>query len=179
MPKQTLRGQAIRPTCDCDAAYCPSCTPSRLTGCIAVSIEPVAFASVLSIIRVPVAFEQPIQGRHSSAGRMMWDGRVSRSAPEDSARHKGRWRRADANHSLSTSPRSCSASRKRTEAGAPTAQPKGFACGATRLGARPNPSVVQCRSAVRLSDWNAVSYRARPPNPALQPTAARARSLVF
>lgn len=45
-------------------------------------------------------------------------------------------------------PNSRSASRRRSDAGAPTAQPTGFTCGATRHAARPNPKVVPCHTAV-------------------------------
>ena len=109
------------------------------------------------------AFGKPIQDRRASVARTSTDGRVSRSAPEWCCRPNHLWRRADAKRSLLASPERRSASRRRNDAGAPTAQPTGFACCATRHVARPDPSVVHCQRAVRLSDWNAVAHqRARP-----------------
>ena len=48
-----------------------------------------------------------------------------------------------------------------------------------RRAARPNPHVVPCRSACRLYSLACSIVPVRPPNPALQLTASRARSLAF
>jgi hypothetical protein len=114
----------------------------------------------------------------ASVVRTSRDGRVARRAPERCNQLECQWRRADAQRSLWASPERRSASRRRNDAGAHTAHPTGFACCATRHVARPHPSVVHCHTAVRLSDWNAVSsQRARPTRHCSRPLRARDRSV--
>ena len=169
-------------------------SPLCLARCISILQRPSRLARCLSVIILPSCHRVCEAVYRPSSCHRVWraeprasitpganeqGGRVSCRAPNDYDQRKRRCWRADAQRSAlpvqSAVPRREGAP---TRAHTPLTR-GGFACGATRPGARPNPSVVQCRIAVRLSDWNAVSNRARPPNPALQLTAARARFWRF